>query len=438
MRWVGICWTPIASKFKLTHYPQDYAEAAKWYRVAADNNVDGAQNNLGLLYEHGRGVPQDYAEAMKWYLKAAVQGDADAQTNLGNMYWTAHGGPQNYSEAAKWYRKAAVQGDANAETMLGVMSDKGRGVAQDYAEAVKWYRLAAEQGNAQAQFNLGVSFHNGEGVPKDYAVAYMWFNLSAAQGDTNAAKWRDLTGRVMTPYQLGDAQRMTRDWKPDFSRDGTLAPSSNQPSGAEAQPPIDYGNDTPYVPPASSPTVVETPQPPASADGATIKVGKTTGNNGQELTVISVEGELVAGDEKRFADAAVRATSGTMVVLNSPGGNMLAGIQIGKDIRLEGFDTAVPQGLQCASACAFAWLGGTRRFMAEGATVGFHAVYTTDNGQDTVSSAGNAVVGGYLSTLGLSMQAITYITEKQPADIQWLTFDDAAQLGIEVSKLPPG
>jgi hypothetical protein len=48
------------------------------------------------------------------------------------------------------------------------------------------------------------------------------------------------------------------------------------------------------------------------------------------------------------------------------------------------------------------------------------------------------MVGGYLSTLGPSMQAIAYITTAQPNDIQWLTFDDEAQLGIEVSKLPPG
>jgi hypothetical protein len=28
------------------------------------------------------------------------------------------------------------------------------------------------------------------------------------------------------------------------------------------------------------------------------------------------------------------------------------------------------------------------------------------------------------------------MTTAQPSDIQWLTFDDAAKIGIEVSKLP--
>jgi TPR repeat protein len=36
--------------------------------------------------ENGLGVPQDYTEATKWYRKAAEQGDAKAQYNLGYMY----------------------------------------------------------------------------------------------------------------------------------------------------------------------------------------------------------------------------------------------------------------------------------------------------------------------------------------------------------------
>ena len=37
-----------------------------------------AQYNLGFMYLNGQGVPQNYAEAAKWYRKAAVQGDVDA------------------------------------------------------------------------------------------------------------------------------------------------------------------------------------------------------------------------------------------------------------------------------------------------------------------------------------------------------------------------
>jgi len=37
----------------------DYAEAAKWYRVAADDHSPLAAFDLGLLYDQGQGVPQD-------------------------------------------------------------------------------------------------------------------------------------------------------------------------------------------------------------------------------------------------------------------------------------------------------------------------------------------------------------------------------------------
>ena len=37
------------------------------------------QNDLGNRYYDGDGVPQDYAEAVKWYRKAAEKGNREAQ-----------------------------------------------------------------------------------------------------------------------------------------------------------------------------------------------------------------------------------------------------------------------------------------------------------------------------------------------------------------------
>ena len=58
----------------------------KWYRLAAEKGHDSAQNNIGYMYSHGRGVTQDYQEAMKWYRLAAKQGNAMAQNNIGHLY----------------------------------------------------------------------------------------------------------------------------------------------------------------------------------------------------------------------------------------------------------------------------------------------------------------------------------------------------------------
>jgi TPR repeat protein len=45
--------------------PEDHAEAARWYRRAADQGNPDAEFNLGSLYDSGQGVPQDHAEAAR-------------------------------------------------------------------------------------------------------------------------------------------------------------------------------------------------------------------------------------------------------------------------------------------------------------------------------------------------------------------------------------
>ena len=85
-------------------------------------------------------------------------------------------------------------------------------------QAVKWYRLAADQGNAKAQTNLGVAYAAGQGVPKDYTLAYMWSNLGAAGGNELGGKNRDALAALMTSAQIGEAQRLSREWKPTGKR----------------------------------------------------------------------------------------------------------------------------------------------------------------------------------------------------------------------------
>ena len=101
-----------------------------------------AQFSLGQMYFYGNGVPQDYQEAAKWFRRAAEQGDAGAQFSLGAVYSTGDGVPQNDAEAKKWYHKAAEQGNADAQFSLGQMYFYGNGVPQDYVQAHKWFNLA--------------------------------------------------------------------------------------------------------------------------------------------------------------------------------------------------------------------------------------------------------------------------------------------------------
>jgi TPR repeat protein len=179
--------------------PKNYAQAASWFRKAADHGFAEAQYNLGLVYTHGQGVPQDYVQAATWFRKAADQGNADAQTYLGTLYFHGWGVPQDDARAAFWYRKAADQGNADAQYNLGLVYTHGQGVPQDYVQAASWYRKAADQGNADAQYNLGLAYAHGLGVSRDPVKAEHWFQLSAAQGDQTA-------GQELRTLPAGSAQ----------------------------------------------------------------------------------------------------------------------------------------------------------------------------------------------------------------------------------------
>lgn len=78
----------------------------------------GEMTHKGLQYFFGLGVPQDYGEAVRWYRKAAEQGNGDAQYNLAIMYKYGHGVNKDLSEARRWFQKAADQGDENAKEQL--------------------------------------------------------------------------------------------------------------------------------------------------------------------------------------------------------------------------------------------------------------------------------------------------------------------------------
>ena len=102
------------------------------------------------MYRNGTGVAQDYSEAVRYFRKAADQGFANAQFNLGNSYRNGDGVAQDCSEAARWYRKAADQGDADAQLSLGALYYFGNGISQDLKLALFFISAAEAQGVEKA------------------------------------------------------------------------------------------------------------------------------------------------------------------------------------------------------------------------------------------------------------------------------------------------
>lgn len=86
------------------------------------------------------------------------------------------------------------------------------GVTPDDHKAIHWLAQSAEQGYCPAQFLLGGHYLTGTGVPRDYVFAYKWLNLAIAGGADPALL--DNLEKKMSPEQIAEGQRLSRNWKP--------------------------------------------------------------------------------------------------------------------------------------------------------------------------------------------------------------------------------
>ena len=154
---------------------------------------------------------------------------------------------------------------------------------------------------------------------------------------------------------------------------------------------------------------------------------------------ITVSGTIEPEDGIKFNRIVSEVKNG-FVVLDSPGGAVLSGLEIGRMIRSKKFMTGVPSSTLCASSCALIWLAGSTRYAEESSMVGFHAAYVVRNGKQVETGVGNALIGAYLNELGLSDRAIVFVTKAPPEGIEQLTKAKSEQVGIafkSISEVSP-
>jgi hypothetical protein len=185
---------------------------------------------------------------------------------------------------------------------------------------------------------------------------------------------------------------------------------------------------------------------------------------------IVVEGEIVEGDAlrlRRLLEEQGAGVGGYRIAFNSPGGNLVEGLKLGVTIREFGLSTSIgtidrtfevvkseverntffgvveeTEESFCASACAYAFLGGASRYILNDYKIGFHKFYF-DGGNsaildqssinDTLSDA-QELMGAlvfYLSHLGdidtnILLEAIAADAE----EMNWLSNSDAIKYKI--------
>ena len=133
---------------------QNLGEAARYYRLAADQQHHEAEARLAAMKCSGTGIPKDVDDCIKLYRRAAEGGVTQAQVSLSARYLMGDGTPVNHAEAARLAKLASDRGDSTGQLLLAICYENGTGVNRDRGEAIRLYRLSASHGNQPAQKSL--------------------------------------------------------------------------------------------------------------------------------------------------------------------------------------------------------------------------------------------------------------------------------------------
>lgn len=163
-----------------------YDKAINFYKKSGKSGNYLAYNNLGKMWEEGKGVCVDYKKAMKYYLKSINGNTVEGYNNIGNMYLHGKGIDKNVDKAKEYFEKALSINPkyAISLTNLGFLYEKIR----DYDNAIKYYTKGASLGEKTAMWNLGNLYENGLGVAPNIKLALIWYQGCADCGDSQAEK----------------------------------------------------------------------------------------------------------------------------------------------------------------------------------------------------------------------------------------------------------
>ncbi len=95
---------------------------AKWM-AGAEHGYGPDQYRLGLAYAAGDGVPQNFNEAAHWWRKGAYNIDPQAELMLGEAYAHGWGVPRDIDKAVRWWKAAARYGSPEVARRAQLLLD---------------------------------------------------------------------------------------------------------------------------------------------------------------------------------------------------------------------------------------------------------------------------------------------------------------------------
>lgn len=157
------------------------------------------------------------------------------------------------------------------------------------------------------------------------------------------------------------------------------------------------------------------------------------------ISIIIVGGTFEKGDSVAAFRSMVQASGATAVSFNSGGGSISKALALGREIRTLGLSTVQPRALECASACAFAFMGGVKRFAEPGA-IGVHKSSFAPDSNFDVNSAVSAVqeatadIVTYMIEMGVKPAVLQLSLKIEANDMRYLSGREMEEFGVTHSE----
>lgn len=296
-----------------------------------------------------------------------------------------------YEAAFALWLPLAEQGSPAAQFNVAAMYEQGQGVRRSDVEAARWFLEAAKRQDGAAQLKVGGLYEAGTGVARDASAAAFWYDQAASN-----------TKRDAMSVQVSREAR---------EKLGKLRALDNRLF-----------------------------QEIVMFDGGRFVLQSSSTN----VCVIALQGYVNLSAGFAFEDILKRSKrKGCLppvtLMLESPGGEVLEGIELGRTVRYEAMHTVARY--SCASSCATIFLGGVERILnGSQAGIGFHQMRRVADGQkiedgECVISRDNrelTAMRRYLNFIvPAAADAVYKLVMETPCDsIEWVGGQRAVSLGV--------
>jgi len=153
---------------------------------------------------------------------------------------------------------------------------------------------------------------------------------------------------------------------------------------------------------------------------------------------IVADGRITEESYARYHEVASTSPAGTPVYLNSRGGSFIGGIYLGLALREHRAAVRVQRGATCASACAYAFLGGVDRNVPEGARLGVHRFYAVDvmsgeralDYEQAISRQATDLLTKYVATMGVKQSLVGFMGDVDPSSMRFMSKTELRRFGV--------